>query len=51
MLWKFDFTSSGLVVDTVQARLEIIKSQYGRVMISICNDQDEEYERSIDEGE
>ena len=51
MVWKFDVTSSGLVVDTVQARLEVIKSSSGQVMVSIFSDQNEEYEQFLEEGE
>ena len=50
MVWKFDFRSSGLVVDTVQATLEIVKSQNGIVLLSISNDEDEPQENALEEG-
>ena len=51
MVWKFDFRSSGLVVDTVQATVEIVRSQNGIVLLSISNDEDEPRENSLEQGE
>ena len=50
MVWKFDFSSSGLVVDTVQAKVEAIRAPNGHVLMSIRNEQDEENEQELEEG-
>ena len=51
MVWKFDFTSSGLVVDIIQTKVEVIKKPNGRVSISMSNEEDEKIEEELEEGQ
>ncbi|XP_065053875.1 uncharacterized protein LOC135682776 isoform X1 [Rhopilema esculentum] len=47
--WKFDFAASGLVLDAIQIKLEVVKTGSGKVILDLTNEEDKRLEIEINE--